>query len=209
MRSVTRRLALAVAAGAALSLAACNGAKGGGSGDTEIWLGKADAPVTVVEYASTTCGHCAKWNEEVWPAFKAKYVDTGQVRYTMREMLTPPYEVASAGFLLARCAGKDKYHQVIDALFRSQQEMARTGDARGTLLRVAQSAGMTEAQFNACITDEEQIVALNERVEGYVQKEKVDGTPTFVINGKKLESGEKTLAQLDAEIQPLLRKKPG
>jgi len=83
-------------------------------------LGSPKAKVQVVEYASLSCPHCAKFNEEVFPAFKAKYVDTGQVRYTLREMLTPPAEVAAAGFLLARCAGPAKYFGVVDAVFRSQ-----------------------------------------------------------------------------------------
>ena len=204
--AVTRRYALAaVAIGAALTLAACNrGGSGAAGGADERALGQGDAPVTVVEYASTTCVHCAAWNEQVWPQFKAKYIDTGQVRYVLRPILTTPAEVASAGFLLADCAGEEKYFEVIDALFRSQAEMQRTQDPRGTLLRVAQSAGMTEQQFQQCITNEDAILALNEKVERYAREDEVTGTPTFLINGKKLE-GEPTLANFDAAIQPLLK----
>ena len=175
-------------------------------------LGRQDAPVTVIEYASVTCGVCAAWNREVWPAFKKKYVDTGQVRYVMREMLTPPYEVASAGFLIARCAaGNDdqKYFEVIHALFRSQEEMARTGDYRTALLNVAKSAGMTEQQFQQCVSDEEKIVALQEGIEKNARADKVEGTPTFIVNGKTVGSGELPLAQFDAAIQPLLNKRGG
>lgn len=190
---ITRRFTLVAAA--ALALMACSQTD---AATGEMALGKANAPVTVVEYASVTCGHCARFNEEVFPAFKKKHVDTGQVRYVFREFLTPPNEVAAAGFLIARCAGPDKYFSVIDALFRGQEEMFRTQDWRGTLLRVAQSAGMTEQQFNACVSDQEQLKALSDRMEAGV-KAGVNATPTFFVNGKKLE-GEQTLAALDAAI---------
>jgi protein-disulfide isomerase len=189
----TRRLL--VAAGAALALAACSKTD---AATNEMALGKATAPVTVVEYASVTCSHCATWNETVFPAFKAKYVDTGQVRYVFREFLTSPPEVAAAGFLVARCAGPDKYFSVVDSIFRAQPEMFRTQDWRGTLLRVAQSAGMTEAQFNACVSDQKALAAVSKRTDDAV-KAGINATPSFVINGKKLE-GEQTLAQLDAAI---------
>ena len=163
-------------------------------------MGKADAPIKMIEYASASCSHCARFNNDVMPAFKAKYIDTGKVHYTLKEFLTPPVEVAAAGFLTARCAGKDKYFSVLDAIFRSQEEMFQSGDMRGVLLRVAQSAGMTEQQFNACITDETALKALNERVEKASKAEKITGTPTFIINGKQVASGEVTLAQLDTAI---------
>jgi len=206
MGSVVRRLFLTLAvAGMA---AACNQAGAAGSvGSDEMSLGDPKAKVTVIEYASVTCPHCARFNEEVFPAFKAKYIDTGKVRYVFREFLTPPQQVAAAGFLLARCAGKDKYFNVIDAIMRSQQEMFTSGDVRGVLLRIGRSAGLTDEKSLACIGDEKALKALNDRFETAINKDKIDGTPSFVINGKKLESGEKTLAQLDAEIQPLLAKK--
>ncbi len=196
--SMIRRTVLAagVALAAAAALAGCSQSDAA-TGDMAV--GKADAPVTVIEYASVTCSHCATFNEEVYPAFKAKYVDTGQVRYVLREFLTAPAEVAAAGFLTARCAGDDKYFAVVDSIFRAQPEMFRTQDWRGTLLRVAQSAGLTETQFNACINDADAIKALNARVEQGI-KDGVDATPYFLVNGKPLAAGEKTLAQLDAAI---------
>ena len=108
--------------------------------------------------------------------------------------------MAAAGFLTARCAGKDKYFQVTDAIFHAQQEMFTTGDMRGILLRTAQSAGMTEEKFNACITDEAALKALNERVEKAVKVDKITATPSFMINGKKLKEGEMTMAELDAAV---------
>lgn len=197
MRLFDRRFVLAL--GVAATLAAC------GKGDAAVTsedmsLGNANAKVTVVEYASASCSHCAAWNEEVFPSFKAKYIDTGRVHYVFREFLTPPVELASAAFLLARCAGEDKYFSVVDAVFRAQPTMYSTGDIRGELLRIANSAGMTEQQFTQCISDDEALKAMNNRIEKYARSEKITGTPTFVVNGKKMDSGEMTLAELDKAI---------
>lgn len=195
-----RLLMVAAAALAAFSLSACNKAGGGAAAsDDAMTLGKADAPVKMEEYASSTCSHCGRFNNDVFPAFKAKYIDTGKVHYTFHEFLTPPEAVAAAGFLTARCAGKDKYFSVIDALFRSQEEMYRSGDARGTLLKVAQSAGMTEDQFNRCVSDEAANKALNSRIEA-AQKRGISSTPTFYFNGKKAKEGEMTMEELDAAV---------
>lgn len=198
MLNFNRRL-LVVAALGALALAGCS--KDAGTVDTaDMTLGDPNAKVKMVEYASLTCSHCGTFNNDVFPAFKAKYIDTGKVHYTFKEFLTPPNEVAAAGFLTARCAGKDKYFNVTDAIFHAQQEMFTTGDMRGVLLRIAQSAGLTEEQFNACITDEAALKALNERVEKAIKVDKINSTPSFVINGKKVKEGEISLAELDAAI---------
>ncbi|MET0273900.1 MAG: DsbA family protein [Phenylobacterium sp.] len=198
---LSRRLLVVVAAVAGLALAGCN--KGGGaSGPSEgdMTMGDANAKVKFVEYASASCTHCATFNNTVFPAFKAKYIDTGKVHYTLKEFLTPPNEVSAAGFLIARCAGKDKYFTVLDSVFKNQNEMFQTGDFRGVLLRIAQSAGMTEQQFNTCVQDEAALKALDARVTRAVQQDKITGTPTFVINGKKIAEGEVTMAQLDAAV---------
>jgi protein-disulfide isomerase len=163
-------------------------------------MGDPKAPVKMVEYASASCSHCATFNNTVLPAFKAKYIDTGKVHYTLKEFLTPPNELAAAGFLTARCAGKDKYFSVLDAIFSSQQEILQTGDMRGILLRVAQSAGLTESQFNACITDETALKALNARVERAIKQDKITGTPAFFINGKSVGDGEISLAALEKAV---------
>lgn len=204
---LTRRFVLAVSGAAALALSACNSNGGSGAADAAMTMGKADAPVTVVEYASVACGTCAAWDREVWPDFKRKYVDTGLVRYELREMLTGNPSVAAAGFLIARCAGPDKYFEVVHALYRGQEEMARTGDARGVLLRTAQSAGLNEQQFETCVADEDALVAVNERHEAAVRAG-VGGTPAFLINGKTLDAGAlPPLSAFDAVIQPLLKQR--
>ena len=203
MGAISRRLMLVAVA--ALSLAACNkGGSGAVSGD-DMTMGNPKAKVTVVEYASVACPHCARFNNDVFPAFKKKYIDTGLVHYVAREALTGEPTVAAAGFLLARCAGKDKYFLVTDAIYRAQDQIFQSGDVHGVLLHVAQSAGMSEEQMNKCITDETALKALQDRVDKYFKQDGIDSTPTFIVNGKKLKPGEISLAELDAAIQPLLK----
>ncbi|HEY0648516.1 DsbA family protein [Phenylobacterium sp.] len=208
MSNLSRRLLMvAAAAGAALTLASCNKAGGGAAASADaMTMGDPKAPVHMEEYASTTCSHCGRFAIDVFPGFKAKYIDTGKVRYTLHEFLTPPEAIAAAGFLTARCAGKDKYFSVVDALFHSQEEMYRTGDARGTLLKVAQSAGMTEDQFNKCVSDEKAAAALNARVEKAIKDTNISSTPTFFFNGKKVKEGEMTMEELDAAVAEASKK---
>lgn len=198
MPNFNRRL-LVVAALGALALAGCS--KGGGAVDSaDMTMGDPNAKVKMVEYASLTCVHCGQFNNEVFPEFKKKYIDTGKVHYTFKEFLTAPANVAAAGFVTARCAGKDKYFGVVDSIFHAQQEMFTSGDVRGTLLRVAQSAGMSEQQFNACVSDEAALKAVNARTEKAAREDGITGTPAFVINGKKIKEGEISMAELDAAV---------
>ncbi|HEY3950787.1 DsbA family protein [Phenylobacterium sp.] len=189
-----------------ISLAACtkSGSAGGGAALTkdDMDLGNPNAKVTVVEYASVGCPVCAKWQKEVFPDFKAKYIDSGKVHYVFREMLVgqgAEVQVAAAGFLLARCAGKDKYFAVTDAIFKDQQQAFEA--PRDTLVDVAKSVGMTEDQFNKCTNDEKSIQALNDRVDHHNRDDKVNSTPTFVINGKQMEPGYHSLDEIDAAIK--------
>ena len=120
----------------------------------DMTMGDPKAKVTVIEYASASCPHCARFNNQVFPAFKKKYIDTGKVFYVYREFLTDPVEVAAAGALLARCGGKDRYFAVLDDFFRGQAKAYETGDIRGLLLSAGAKAGLTEAQVSACLGDE-------------------------------------------------------
>jgi protein-disulfide isomerase len=186
----------------AFSLAACNAAKPGAAGalPDDMSQGDPKAKVTVIEYASVGCPVCGRWQKEVYPAFKAKYIDTGKINYVFREMLVgggSEVAVASGGFLLARCAGKDKYFTVVDDVFAAQPGVFEA--PRETLMSVAKSVGMSEDQFNRCVSDEAALLALNKRVEANA-KQGVDSTPTFVVNGKKLEPGYTPLDVLDAAI---------
>jgi protein-disulfide isomerase len=184
--------------------AACSKGGGGGTALTQDDMdqGNAQAKVTVVEYASVGCPVCAKWQKEVYPAFKAKYIDTNKIHYVFREMLVgqgPEIAVAASGFLLARCAGKDKYFAVTDAIFNQQQQAFEA--PRETLLNVAKSVGMTDDGFNKCVNDDKAMQALQDRVDHHTRDDHVNSTPTFVINGKSLEPGYHSLEEIDAAIK--------
>ena len=183
-----------------VSLAGCQKAATSNVTADDMTMGSPDAKVTMIEYASVSCPHCARFDMEVFPAFKAKYIDSGQVRYIAREALTGDPAIAAAGFLTARCAGKDKYFQVVDAIYHAQQEMFTGGEPHAVLLNIARSAGMTDSQFESCIKDETALSALNSRWERYVKDDKINGTPTFIINGKVYDKGEMSLPELDAAV---------
>ncbi|HEY5071713.1 MAG TPA: DsbA family protein [Caulobacteraceae bacterium] len=168
------------------------------SGDDMV-LGHPTAPVTVIEYASVGCPHCAVWANAVFPAFRARYIDTGRVRFVFREMLTGQPTLAAAGFLTARCAGPAKYFEVVEQIFRSQEEMLREGDAYGPLLRIAGAAGVTKDRFDACMKDKAALVALQARSDRNSRANSIAGTPTFVVNGQRL-VGEQSLEELAAAI---------
>jgi protein-disulfide isomerase len=200
---LARRFLVATALTAALALGGCakpalDGASVAQADDMS--LGNPRAKVQVVEYASASCPHCARWDKEVFPAFRAKYVDTGKVRYTLKEYLTDPEALSAAGFLLARCAGKDRYFPVLEAVFRGQDEMVQSGDIRGVLARIAKDpGGLTEGQLDACMRDAAAEKALAARADRHLHVDKVAATPTFIINGRRVE-GEMTLPELDAAI---------
>jgi protein-disulfide isomerase len=195
------QLSFVVIAAIAFALAAC-GSKSTAVTADDMSLGNPSAKVTVIEYASVACPHCAAFNNDVFPAFRKQFIDTGKIHYVFREMLVggdAEVSMAAAGFLTARCAGKDKYFNVVDAIFHNQMAMFESNDIRGGLQRIAESAGMSDQQFTACISDDKAIKALNDRVETYEKRDHVNATPTFVINGKML-TGEQSLASLTNAI---------
>jgi len=208
----TLRVSGAVAAmGLALLASGCSkGGSAGAVGADEMSMGPADAKVTVIEYASVACPICGHVNETVMPEFKAKYIDSGKVRYVYRPMMTGNPAVAAAGHMLAECAGKDKYFTVIDQVMRSQEAMGgeETGyaNARPVLFSIGQSLGMSEDAFNKCITDEKGLKRLNDLNQQYMTKDGVNGTPTFVINGKKLDRIPLNIGDFDAALKPALSK---
>jgi len=207
--AMSRRAAMTAAALTAMvALAGCNSGGAGGAAEGDMAMGAAEgAKVTVVEYASVTCHVCAAWQAENWEGFKTRYVDTDKVRYVFREIPTPPTEVAIAGFLIARCAGEDKYFDVVHELLASQEEMR--GDPRATLFRVGNGAGLSNERIQQCITDEAAIAAADERAKaGFAAG--VDGTPTFFVNDVKVitpgsQSGT-SLADLSKAIDAELAK---
>ncbi len=166
----------------------------------DMTLGNPKAKVTVIEYASASCPHCARFNNDVFPAFKAKYVDTGKVRYVLREFLTPPEDVAAAGFLAARCGGPAHYFTILDQVFRLQQEIYEKNDLHDVLVKAAAAGGVDPAQLDKCIYDGDALAALNKRVDTYLDRDKIDSTPTLVVNGTPLPPGEPTLASLGQAV---------
>ncbi len=199
---VINRRQAALGLAAPFALAACHqgvGSTGGVPDDNS--LGNPNAKVTFVEYASVSCPVCGRWYKDVWPSFKAKYVDTGKVRFTYREMLVGGDQevlIAASGFLLARCAGRGKYFSIVDAIYASQP--ALFDDPRGQLLNIARSAGLSEQQFDACVKNEDALKALSARVERNSKAGNIQATPTFVINGKPLAAGYHPLTELDTAI---------
>jgi protein-disulfide isomerase len=193
---IVRRHALIGAALMALAAGPAFAAPAAEPGDMS--LGNPNARVKVVEYASLSCPHCAHFNDDVFPAFKAKYVDTGRVYYTLKEVLTAPQQVAAAGFILARCAGPAKYFDVVDGVFKSQPSW-KPDNIREVLFGVAKANGVDEAKAEACLKDQAATTALNGRM-ARIANDGVEGTPSFFINGKKFMEGVPTFEQLDAAV---------
>ena len=202
MTTVTRRaaaLALALAAfvaGPALAAPA-------GIND-EMAMGSPGAKVTVVEFASASCPHCAHFANTEFPAFKKAYIDTGKARFVQKELLTAPAGFAAAGFLMARCAGKDRYFSVLAGIFRDQAAIFASGDAKAGLVKIGKENGLDEAAVMACVTDKAKLDALETRIEAEAAKAGVDQVPTFIVNGKKLE-GAPTAANLGKAVDQALK----
>lgn len=176
---------LVIALGA-LSLAACGG-KNAPITQEDMAIGPANAPVTVVEYASVACPGCADFNNRNWAELKKKYIDSGQVRWVVKEMFTHDAAWAAAGFMTARCLGKDKYFEAIDKMYHAAPDIDASGDRLGGLGKVAASMGMSDKQFHDCVSDEQAMTAMNARVEENMRTPGVNGTPFFFINGEPYE----------------------
>jgi len=199
-------------------LAACGSANGdstpasNGSALNDMVLGDADAPVTLIEYASITCGACYQFHRDVVPTLKERFVEPGHMKFVFREFPTPPQNVAVAGFAIARCAGPDKYFDVIDDLFASHPgiiEAARIGAVRPALEAVAARHGIEGAEaFEACINDREIREAIADTV---LTGEEfgVTATPTLILQGETLEpsirsrTAEGLSALIEAELAGL------
>jgi protein-disulfide isomerase len=163
-------------------------------------LGKDDAKVTIVEYASMTCPHCAHFAETTFPELKTKYIDTGKARYILREFPFDPS--AEAGFMLARCA-KDNYFPMVDVLFRQQANWVGVQNTKDALLQISKLAGFTQESFEACLTDQKLLDDVRSVQKRGANEFKVDSTPTFFINGKTYK-GAMSIEEMSAIIDPLL-----
>ena len=167
----------------------------------DIAMGSPTAPVTIIEYASMTCPHCAAFAVSTFPKLKEKYIDTGKVKYIMREY--PLDGLAAAAFMLARCAGPEKYYPLIETLFAQQQKWA-VKEPIPPLLAIVKQAGFTQQSFEACINDKDLLAKVQEMRNRGKEKFKVEATPTFYINGERY-PGALAIEDLDKAIVALIK----
>ncbi len=170
----------------------------------DMSLGNPKAKVQVIEYASVACPHCAHFNTTVLADFRKRWVDTGKVRFTLKEMLMASPTVAAAGFMMARCAGPARYFKVVDEIYASQPRW-ETGQIKPILQEIALANGLSEAQFNACLGDEKAQAGVNERMRRALDDDGVESTPTVFVNGRKLDPTPATPAEMDAAIAAALK----
>jgi protein-disulfide isomerase len=163
--------------------------------------GQADAPVTIVEYASMTCPHCSHFHETTYPEMKKKYIDTGKVRFVFREFPLDPLALAAS--MLARCAGKEKYFPLIDAFFAQQKDWVVQKPLQ-PMFTIAKQAGFTQQTFDQCLANHQLEQGIVEERTRATQKFNVNSTPTFFINGK-IFRGALTPEELDKQIAPYLK----
>ena len=167
----------------------------------DVWLGPKDAKVTIIEYASMTCSHCAAFHRTTWPALKERYIDTGKVRFTLREFPLDP--LATAAFMLARCDGDAKYYPITDLLFDQQQAWAFQQKPVDALEQMLRQAGISKERFEACLKDQKLYDGVNATKQRGLDTFKVDSTPTFFINGERYK-GEMTIDGMEKVIKPIL-----
>jgi protein-disulfide isomerase len=170
----------------------------------DMALGPKEAAVTITEFASMTCPHCAHFTETVFPKIKSEFIDTGKIRFVFREF---PLDIkAAAGSMLARCIAKDdsgKYFAVIDMLFKQQNEWVVKNTAE-TLTRIGKQAGLSQQQVEDCLKDQALLdkIAADQKFANEVLK--VNSTPTFFINGEMMK-GDQTFEEFSKKITPLLK----
>jgi protein-disulfide isomerase len=166
-------------------------------------LGNPEAPITIVEYASLTCPHCAHFANDVLPEIKKEWIDTGKAKLVLRDF--PLDEPALRAAMIARCAPAERYYAFADTFFAAQEKWVRSGDYREALARLAKLGGMGQAEFDTCINNTE---LENKIVEGRLratQELEVSSTPTFFINGSKL-AGAPTKEEFDKLLSGLAAK---
>lgn len=163
-------------------------------------LGRADAPVTVIEYASFTCSHCADWHTMVLPSFKTEFIDTGRVRLVFRNLPTAPTQVAARAAGVGRCAAPDRFFEVAASLMHGQSALFTGAPVQGWLNNAVAVSGRTPAQMDACLADPATLTNLRAEIAG-AQAAGVQGTPSFFVNGRPV--ADTSLEGLSAAIRPL------
>jgi protein-disulfide isomerase len=168
----------------------------------DVVQGSANAPVTIVEYASMTCSHCAAFHETTWPALKTKYVDSGKVKFILREYPLDP--LATAGFMLARCAGPDRRTAIVDLLYTQQKDWAFVPKPIEALAGLVKQAGISQGDFETCLKNQELYDQVNKIHDRAAEQFKVNATPTFFVNGREV-NGELPIEEFDKILEPLLK----
>lgn len=171
------------------------------AGIADHFIGAEDAAVTIIEYSSPTCPHCATFHADTYPALKEQYIDTGKVKFILRPFIRNVLDAVV--FLLAESAGGDAYFEVVSAYFHVQNQWTRSDKPRDELLAIALQLGFTEESFEAALTNQELFTGMETLRNQATDEFDLTGTPTFYINGKQL-SGVKSLEDLAAEIDPQL-----
>ncbi|EFL88904.1 DsbA family protein [Ahrensia sp. R2A130] len=162
-------------------------------------MGQADAPVTIVEYASMTCPHCKTFHDTILPDLKKDYIETGKAKYILRPFPFDGDRRGEAAFMLALCAPNDNYYAMVDALFATQKNWGGQGNPVPELLRISKLAGMSEADFKACLGNQDLLTKMVQGRNKAVKEFGVRATPTVFINGEKV--GEPSLANLKEAIE--------
>jgi protein-disulfide isomerase len=168
----------------------------------ESAIGDAAAPVTIIEYSSLTCPHCAAFHSKTLPELKKRYIDTGKVRFIFREFPLDP--LAAGASMLARCADKEKFYPLIETLFQQQTKWA-VEKPIPQLMAIAKQAGMSEQTFNACLSNQKMLDDMQTEQKRATDKFGVNSTPTLFVNGKKVVGGV-SIEDLAKIIDPLLPK---
>lgn len=171
----------------------------------EAVIGRADAPVTVIEYSSLGCSHCATFHAEVLPQLKTRYIDTGKVRWVVRDF--PLGQLQLAGAVAARCAGPAGYLPLIDVMFRTQERWMTSADPVGELEKMVRQTGIGKARFDACLQDRTLIDGVMAHAQEVQKSKLVSATPTFVVNGERV-VGMTPVEEFSAVIERHLKSAP-
>jgi protein-disulfide isomerase len=165
---------------------------------SDIVLGDSDAPVTIVEYGSITCGYCVRFHREILPLIKSFYIETGMVRFIYRDY--PTTYAALRGAIAAHCAGPDSYYMFLNAVYNSVEKWSQANDVDNALIDIATSQGLEQEAFRKCLNEPEQAQSVNnERDEGVLQYD-ISGTPTFLVNGNVVR-GFQTFEEIEMLIE--------
>jgi protein-disulfide isomerase len=167
-------------------------------GDDEHILGEPDAPITIVEYSSLTCPHCASFHQDTLPKLKEEWIETGKAKLVYRHY--PLDRLALAGALVANCFEGDRFFAVMDMLFAQQRQWARADNPGQALQKIASQAGMDNDTFNQCLSDQQEAEKILSRQQAGRERAEVQSTPTFLIDGEKIE-GAKPYAEFEQALQ--------